>query len=85
MLLGNDHVSPSKKDWEEMRFLKILFCSCLIVFPEHLHEMLSTILSNSLDIACVRVVLLFLIEQKVWCISDLLSDITWEQDLGRDF
>lgn len=34
-------MSLSKKDWEEMHFMKILFC--LLVFPELLSEMLSTV------------------------------------------
>lgn len=73
----------SKKDWEEMHFMKILFCSCLLVFSEHLSEMLSSILSNSLYTACVRVVFLSLIEQKVWCISDLLVTLLGSRILGE--
>lgn len=79
----NDHVSLSKKDWEEMHFMKILFCNCLLVFPEYLSERLSTVLCNSLDNACMRVVFLFLVEQKVWCISDLLVTLLGSRILGE--
>lgn len=77
----NDHMSLSKKDWEEMHLIKILFC--LLVFPELLSEMLSTVFSNSLDTACVKVVFLFLIEQKVWCISDLLVTLLGSRNSGE--
>lgn len=63
--------------------MKILFCSCLLVFSEHLSETLGTILSNSLDTACVSVVFLSSTEQKVWCISYLLVTLLGSRILGE--